>query len=311
MTSRKDRAEVRVRAVLLSCATLLTLPSAVAQTAPDWTWVDGFDDEPTATAFRFTTLALRDPHVFVSVTVPPFPAQCLDITDPNALLPQLPSVNAQIANALTADADADGFVDSSPLVLFRPLRAGFQPIRVDSIGGQCTFPLNTTNCGPRPAPPPPAVAPDPAVFFYTTEEFGTCLGAIAGTIGSPAYNPPVGAATAMSGLACFTTGRQTFRVDGIGNGIPLVDAQIAARFSVAPVTALTNGLLRGFLPETAANLIQVPLPNPPGGTASLSSLLPGGTGNCSTRNDKDIHRGEAGWWFYFNFSAAAVPYGEP
>jgi len=42
------------------------------------------------------------------------------------------------------------------------------------------------------------------------------------------------------------------------------------------------------------------------GTRTLSSLLPGGTGNCSPRDDRDMNGADRGWWFYLNFTAPRV-----
>ena len=69
--------------------------------------------------------------------------------------------------------------------------------------------------------------------------------------------------------------------------------------------------MRGFLREADANQIVISDPNLPGGSVTLASLLPGGSGNCSSRNDKDQHQGESGWWFHFNFTAAPVVYTGP
>jgi len=295
--------QVNATAIVLSLGLLAATGSAEAQQAPTWITVDSFEDAPSPPpSFRFQTLALRDPHLFALVPTP-FGTQCLDITDPIALLPALPSLNGQIAAALTADTDNDGFIDSSPMLWFRPLATPGFGLRVDSGGARCTFPVAGTSCEPLPMP-----APEPGVFYYLTQASGTCLQALAGTIGSPPYNPAILAATASAGQSCFVTGPQNFAVAGIGPGIPLSDAQFAGRFGAQPIAAVSNGLLRGFLTEAQASLIQVPLPNPPGGVVTLANLLPGGTDNCSPRNDKDILRGESGWWFYFNYSANLVPF---
>ena len=81
--------------------------------------------------------------------------------------------------------------------------------------------------------------------------------------------------------------------------------------SPGSATALSSGLLRGFLRESDANQIIITDPALPGGSLTLASLLAGGSGSCSMRNDKDIHQGESGWWFYFNFSASQVTFTGP
>ena len=45
---------------------------------------------------------------------------------------------------------------------------------------------------------------------------------------------------------------------------------------------------------------------------AVSSLLPGGTGNCNSGDDRDIGPGGVrGWWVYFNFTAEPVTWSEP
>lgn len=312
---RKVLPPVNRRPALLALAVLWALPTlALAQVEPDWLWVDGY--EPSVSppdAFRITTLALRDPHFFVTVPPqPPLPALCLDITD-NALPGTTFSINDQIAATLTGDADNDGFLDASTLLLFRPLDRSAPLARLEQAPARCTFPLNTTACAPPVAPVPPTID------FFDTRANGTCLGPIPGTTGNstpspqfPAYSPPVGSSTGP----CFRTGTRAGTVGDVGLTLPLVDVQLGATFSPSPTDQLSNGLIRGFLPESVADSIQIPLPNPPGGTVALSSLLPGGTGFCtgafgSTRNNKDTYNGVPGWWFYFNFTATRVPYTGP
>jgi hypothetical protein len=273
----------------------LTMASTASAQAIDWLWVDGFEDD-TPRAFRFDDLDLRDPHVFTLIGTPPL-ALCFDFTD-NPIPVANFSFNGAIQGAYTGDTNpADGFLDASNLLLFRPLRQDGQPARVDAQAGQCTAPVAGTQCAPAPAS-------TPSTYFYASQTTGTCLGAISGTLGTPAYNPPLATADAP----CFRSSARTLVLDSGGVQIPLVDAQIGAALDAVPAAVLSNGVLRGFLRESDAN--GVLLPNPVAGQPPipLSSLLPGGTGNCSTRNDKDNHNGETGWWFYLNFRASSVPY---
>ena len=299
----------------LLLVTALVLPkAAISQSEPDWLWVDGYEESASPPdAFRVTTLALRDPHLFVTVPPqPPLPALCLDVTD-TALPGTTFSINGQITAALNADADADGFLDASTLILFRPLDPTTQLARLEQVAARCTFPATGTSGEP------PVVPALPTIDFFDTRATGTCLAPLPGTTGNqpanpqfPPYSPPVASATA----ACFRTGVRDATVGDLGLPLPLLDVQTGASFAPAPTDQLVNGLIRGFLPESVADAIQVPLPNPPGGTIPLSSLLPGGTGFCTgafgaTRNNKDSHRGVPGWWFYFNFTATRVPYAGP
>ncbi len=89
-------------------------------------------------------------------------------------------------------------------------------------------------------------------------------------------------------------------------GIPvtLTDARIAATFVGVPAQSLSNGLLRGFLSETAANATIIPATVPLIGGQPLSSVLAGGTNACPGFSDKDTGPGgEVGWYFYLNFPA--------
>jgi len=184
---------------------------AHAQAEPDWVWVDGWEEIVSPPdAFRITTLALRDPHLFVTTPPqPPLPALCLDVTD-NALPGTGFSINNQIAATLTGDADNDGFLDASTLLLFRPLDRSTALARLEQAPARCTFPHETTACKPPVAPVPPTID------FFDTRAVGICLAPIPGTIGNstpnpqfPPYSPPVGSAIVR--CAILPSGERTRR----------------------------------------------------------------------------------------------------
>lgn len=287
---------------VLASTLILTaaMTPATAQNAVDWLGVDGFEFASPATVMRFTDLDLRDPHVFLPITIAPFPTVCFDFTDTPIPTTTL-SFNGNIQSSYNGDSNpADGFLDASSLLWFRPLWQDGRTARVDNGAADCLAPAPTSGCAPSPAATPSA-------YRYAAFSSGTCLAPLPGTIGSPAYSPAIAAATG----ACFVTAPRTFVFDNGGTPITLIDAQIAATFDATPATALSNGLLKGFLRESDANQIVISDPALPGGSLTLASLLAGGTGSCSTRNDRDLHAGESGWWFYFNFQAAAVTYTGP
>lgn len=243
------------------------------------------------TAFRFTTLALRDPHAFATVIF-----GCSDITE--SLAGQ--AINQQFTTNLTTDGDNDGFLDLSPVVVFRPLDqtpAVMPPIE-----------LQFANCTPPPASTTCAHDPGSQVVSLTAtnQTSGTCLGTLPNTVRP--YTPAVTITTAPTGGACFASSASNITFTLAGVAITLTDAQIAAAYSGNPATGLTNGLLRGFLSETAANSIFLPMDLPIVGGRSLGSLLRGGTGNCASSSDKDTNNGVVGWWFYLNFTATARPW---
>lgn len=277
---------------LLSLLVLLALP-AHGQTVfdsdfergdtLDWTFVVG---QVAADAYRFDDLDLRDPHLFAQVG--PF---CIDVTD--ASFGDVQGLNPQIETAITTDTNpADGLLDLSLLLLFRPL----EPLAVGGLvtqsGGACTAPLAGTTCSPDPLV---ASAPN----LYDGQDAGTCLEPVAGTTSgySPGIVTPAG--------PCFATRAQTAMVSLGGVEVPLQDARIGARFGV---DGLEDGLIFGFLREADADLIMLP---PDLGGGALSSLLSGGTGNCAVVSDLDLHLGETGWWFYLNYDAPTVTWTGP
>jgi len=268
-----------------------------AQNSPDWLGVDGFEFA-TPTVFRFTDLDLRDPHVFLPITIAPFPTLCVDFTD-TAIPTTSISFNSLIQNSYNGDTNpADGILDASSLLWFRPLRQNGSLARVDNGAADCLAPTPSAGCVA-------SLTASPTPYVYASAS-GSCLAPIAGTIGSPAYMPAISTPSA----ACFVTAAKTLVFDNGGTPITLTSAQIGANFIGNPATALNNGLIRGFLREVDANQVIISNPALPGGSVPLSGLLPGGQGSCSARNDKDTHLGETGWWFYFNFTASPVVYSE-
>ncbi len=249
---------------------------ASAQTLPAFVMVDGFER---VQAMRIDTVLLRDPHMFYGL--PPL-IPCTDVTD---------TVNAEIASALDADADMDGFLDNSPMLFFQPLHTGGRS-GLGRIGdARCSAPATGTTCeaGTQPLAPMP----------YGSRATGTCLATIPETLRP--YDPPV----AESLGPCFASEAADVDLD-FGLPLPLEAARIGGSRRDNPAPGLEDGLLYGFLAEEAADIIPVTLPLI--GTVPLSSLLPGGTGNCAAHSDMDEHEGVPGWWFYFNYSADEVPY---
>jgi hypothetical protein len=239
-------------------------------------------DEPTA--FRFVDLDLRDPHIRVRFL------GCRDVTD-TALLGF--SVNGQIASSLTTDDDADGDLDFSPLLVFRPLDQGAETSSVDVLTGACTA-TDPTSCSSGGATPTPSTATNTAV--------GTCLSPLAGTTSgySPAITSPAD--------SCFSTDEGTLNLVLADIPITLTNTRVAAEYSGDPATGMVDGLLSGFISEAVADATILPNTLPLVGGRPLSSLLAGGTGNCATTSDKDTVNGVVGWWFYLNFTAQTVPW---
>jgi cysteine-rich repeat protein len=249
------------------------------------------------TAFRFADLDLRDPHVFVDFL------GCRDVTD-NGLLGF--SVNGELQTNIQTDGDADGDLDLSPTIVFRPLaptNAATTPMQL--YFANCTAPLASTMCSPG--------TQAPISLTATSSTTMTCLSPLAGTT---KVNPPYTPSITSSVMPCFSSGSTTVTFDLSGIPITLQSARIAATYSGTPPTALLNGLLIGFISEADANATIIPASFPLVGGKPLSLLLPGGDPagpdkNCATHDDKDMNNGVSGWWFYLNFRATRVPWTEP
>lgn len=241
-----------------------------------------------AAAFRFSDLDLRDPHLFVQVI------GCNDITNPS-LLPF--SVNGELQTRIQTDADGDGRLDLSYLVEFLPLDRT-QPTNLMDFGGaECSAPLASTQCTQVVVS---ALAGDATLGPGTA-----CLAPLPGTVRP--YSPAVAAPSAP----CFVSPAGTLTLDLGGIPITLREVALSASFVGDPGDALANGLLRGFISEADADATILPPALPLVGGRTLSSLLPGGTGNCAAFSDKDMLEGASGWWFYFNFPASRVAIADP
>jgi hypothetical protein len=222
-------------------------------------------------------------------------------------------VNALIASNLNSDQSdpPDGELDLSVLLVFRPLAQTSPGGSLDIMfGASCTTPVASTSCTPGDATIEPV--------NYTNQASGTCLTPIAGTTGG--YTPAI---TNTNG-PCFVSSEINISFDLSGLVIPLQAGKFAGTYVGNPAMTLSSGLIRGFLDEATAENIFLPstLPAPFGG-AQLSTLLPGGAGNCKTvpprgpctsmcRDDRDTGPGgELGWYFYLNYTGTKVPFSEP
>lgn len=266
----------------------LTAAPVGAQAPADFIHPDGFES---LQANRIDSLVLRDPHFFAQVLI-----FCTDITG---------QVNSEIAAGLDRDDDGDGFLDSSAMLLFRPLRTDDRRALGATGGARCSAPATGTACQPD---QPPSLAPMP----YEGRSLGTCLAPLPGS--TRPYDPPVATPSGpcfASEAAAATAALPGLRLGdsaGAGLPLPLTSVRTAASRRDSPLPGLSTGLLMGFLSEAAADALLIDLPGL--GARPLSSLLAGGAGACPTHSDKDLHDGVSGWWFYFNYTATAVPYAE-
>ncbi len=247
-----------------------------------------------ADAFRFSDLDLRDPHVLVDLGPPFF---CRDVTDDFPLLPY--AFNELLQASIETDSDLDGFLDASFLAGFRPYDGAASGLRLDFGLALCTAPVESTDCALVSVNPP-------STFLYEgVPSGGVCLDVVPGT--SNGYLPAI----EIPGAPCFLAAARDMTLPLFGMNIPLSDLQFSAHSLGDPPTEFDAGLLRGFLAEADADAIFFPPTFPVVGGQPLSSLFPGGAANCSPTDDRDFHDGVWGWWLYFNFPAARVPFTEP
>ena len=222
-------------------------------------------------AYRMTAVTIQEPHFFFLV----------DITS---------NVNGELATALTTDGSmpADGNVDLSPIVYFRPAdqTSPSTPLTVEF--ASCTLPLATTTCTP-------SAAPTTSTARNSLTGTAPCLAPLAGTF-------PTGRGINAPTPACFASDSvTTLVIDLAGTPIRLRNAQVAARYNANPATVLQTGLISGFYPLTEANSTRLPTTIAIVGGRTIASLL--------RAADQDrLADGTVGWWFYLNFTASPVRY---
>ncbi|HEY0250769.1 MAG TPA: hypothetical protein VGC41_04550 [Kofleriaceae bacterium] len=226
------------------------------------------------TAFRFDTLAIREPHLFVDIF------GCRDITDQ--------AVNQQLSTSISMDSDRDGKLDLSPTLVFRPLaQTNASTTAVDFYFADCT---DAAHCH--------AGATGANRVTATAQDAGTCLAPLANT--THPYDPAVTNATGP----CFaSTSLAVVTVSLAGVPVILRDVRVAATFDADPASHLMNGVMMGFLTTADADATRLPSSYPFIGGKPLSALLAGGTNACPTYSDKDTDGATTGWWFYLNFTA--------
>ena len=240
------------------------------------------------TALRINPLEVRDPHIFSDALF------CSDITGlANALLDQ----------SLTQDKGppTDGSLDINILPVFSPLApdqatTGFAL----DLGATCTTPMANTACTSTGAQLTPSVA--------TNLTTGTCLTPLAGTTFS-GYTPAISTSTAP----CFSSAPVDTIDVSLGTvTIHMTNAQIGGTYGGSP-TALSNGLLRGFVSIDQARTTLFPAALPLVGGKTLAQLLSGGDTFCTRPGGgNDLDTGPdgvtKGWYFYINYTAVQVPY---
>ncbi|MEO8669893.1 MAG: hypothetical protein ABI411_01185 [Tahibacter sp.] len=262
---------------------LIASGSSATGVGLDVNFYDDFE-APTPSVFRLGDLKLRDPHVFYNVPVGSFNI-CTDVTDVATL-----GLNAQIAASLIQDSDSNGTLDNSPLLVFRPLRADAHPARLQSRAGDCSV------ATPRTCTPGVGAIDTRIIESFNVVAPTYCLEPIGGTTSS--WGGGAAAVPRPTGL-CYLSSEADLVLSAGGLPIPLFDAQYAAPLPNV-LADVGGGLMRGFLRESDAALVIVPIN---GTNQTLASLLPGGVQSCKAdvAGGKDTWLGQSGWWFYFEY----------
>ena len=236
----------------------------------------------TVVAFRVNSLALVDPPIFATVS-------------PLCLANVSGAVNDAVTESVTTDVDEDGFIDTNlvQLVAVPTLTIG-DVMEAELVAPQCVEPASNTSC----------TMPSDGLRTATTIENvggdGVCFAPIAGTTAAGAgVNTPTASATTTCGVA--DVGALVVGLGGIN--IVLEDTTMAAEWVGDPATGMPNGVVAGFITQAGAESALLPADVPILGGSPLANSL------CAADlDDHPVHG--AGWWFYLNFTAEAVPYTE-
>lgn len=257
------------------------------------------------TAYRFTDMDIRDPHLFASVPI----FGCQDVT--NTVL-GMDGINPQIQIAIRTDGDmpADGLLDLSVVQVFQPLMqaAGTMTPGYLTFDAECMGPYTDPRCTL------PAAGMRTMATVTNMGGGAVCLGPVAGTTRA-AYTPALVSPTAPAGGTCYVAMAGTVTIALAGIMINLSDAAIGGEWFGTPATEIRDGMIRGFLSEADANAAIIPAGTTGIATIDgqpISRLLRGGAMNCSMAapmvGDLDMGPGGVrGWYFYLNFTAVDVP----
>jgi hypothetical protein len=232
------------------------------------------DGDGTPTAFRISTLSLRDPHTFAF-------GGSVDVTG---------TVNGLIVDAVTMDGDdpPDGLLDLSILVVFQPLDQDGVSSPIEVVFADCTAPADSTSCVPE-------ADTEPVAATATNDGADPCLEPSADT--TSGYDPAI----ELPAAPCFASDAVAFEVELGGIVLPFEDASIAGTYDGAPAERIATGLIRGFVSEETADMALIPEDVAIVGGDPVSSLL--------LEADMDTGPGDVvGWYFYLNYEAVAVPY---
>lgn len=258
---------------------LLTLFTCCTQVSAEEIFSNQFESQIT---LRTTEFAIVDPHIYTLVAG----IACLDITD---------QVNSQIQNSIDNDNDNDGFLDLNNVLQFSTDQIDYLtsiPVLARAIDAQCADPLHSEACTIN------TVQQDNLMTLPA--ESGDCLMVENGTTGN--YTP----APNTTSSPCFTTQAVDTTINLVDVNVDVRAFQSASRYQSG--LNADQGLNKAFITEADAENVIFPANTPVVGGKSLAAVLPGGSGNCSTSDDRDLFTDNqtVGWWFYFNTTSTII-----
>ncbi|MEM7159366.1 MAG: hypothetical protein AAF799_41390 [Myxococcota bacterium] len=248
--------------------------------------------------FRFTSLNIRDPHLFS-------PSLCtVDITD----LPEQ-GINAQINSGLNNDntLPPDGLLSLGIMIELDPLAPAHTcgPLQGRMGTADCTAPVETTTCAFSAGK---LVTETPYVNHPQGGE--PCLLPDPDELSPEGYVPLPTGTDADEGPCLRMMGAISFTLEFPQFPLALQMTNAAAQYVGDPADGLVEGFLRGFLTVSSAQATVLPDDLPVVGGHAISELLaagPGGPGHITcAHDDRDADGGLDGWWFHMNFEAERV-----
>jgi cysteine-rich repeat protein len=171
--------------------------------------------------------------------------------------------------------------------------------------------------------------PDPVLSNANNQSVGNCFTPVAADVNTRVGTPATYAPTANTVSApCFVSDEESLTVTLSGIEIPLERARVAATYSGSPATRFVSGVVIGFLSETAAADVILPMDLPVVGGDSLYEHLQAGNrsvvdsagttipdacnvGGGMSEDDADMDGATRGFWFYLNFEAELITWSEP
>ncbi|MBX7083594.1 MAG: hypothetical protein K1X88_30575 [Nannocystaceae bacterium] len=226
---------------------------------------------PAAAAFRFNSVAVRDPHFFAPIVG--------DVTEG--------SVNMPLNMALNADGDGDGLFDLGFILAFDPLDqsdGGTGAVTFANV--QCNDAADPTMCTLR-----PMTQEYPTT--YTSQADGTCQAPNPDYLG-PGYDPTPQSTTGP----CFVTAGTSVSIATSSFALPMENATVAARYVGDPAGNLVEGSIIGFVSQAAADSAILMGTGTPFDGMPVSALL----------HDDAKDDGDTGWWFHIDFTAVPATY---